>query len=200
MEPKPDLTQYLPDLLAVGVVAWLVWKGWLKGLFIELFSLACLALALFVGLFHYDLLSRFISPYFKSAPLVALVLSVALTCFLVYKLFTVFGKKMKSALHDTPFGLFDNVAGSLFAFVKITLSIYAVYWSVSRFARPQFEHFLADHKACQVLVGVGKTEFNLVRSGVKSLIGSTKLPTVDDLTSQVPVLGDADDPVPKKNP
>ncbi len=198
MEPT-DYTHYLPDLLALAAVAWLAWKGWQKGLFIELFSLACLALALFVGLFHYDLLSRFIKPYFASAPMVALVLSVILTIFLIYKLFTVLGKKMKSALHETPFGVFDNVAGSLFAFVKITLALYSVYWSISRFAQPQFEKFLGDHKVCKVLIGIGRTEFNLVRSGVTALMAGVDLPSIDDLTSQVDVLGE-EGPDSQKNP
>ena len=53
------------------------------------FSLACLALALFVGLTNYDLLLRIISPYLESASIIALVLSVLLTIFLIYKLFTI---------------------------------------------------------------------------------------------------------------
>lgn len=186
-----EITPYLPDLVLVAGVGYVTWCGWKKGLFIELFSLAILALAIFLGLTQYDLLTRFIEPYFKSAPVIALLLSFLLTCFLVYKLFSLLGQKLKKVLHDTPFGIFDHVAGSLFALAKVTLAIYSVYWSVSRFAQPQFDSFLEDHKVCRVLVNVGKTEFNWVRSGVTTLVSGSQLPSMEDLTTSIPVLDKA---------
>jgi membrane protein required for colicin V production len=153
--------------------------GWQKGFVFEVLSTLGLVVAVICGvIFHANLKGLVASASGSSSAFAVLTLSFLLTCALAYFLWYVLAKLVKTAIHLTALGFFDNVLGSLLGVLKAALAISFLVGTVARFIPSIQQSLNQPRSVANLTVAVGSYEkdallyiFPLAKASVLTFLG-----------------------------
>ena len=121
------------DIILIIILLFGAYRGFQKGLVVELFGLLAFILAIFVGVIMMEVgtefLQKFINGYEKLLPYLAFLLIFILVV-LTMKLLAWL---LKKGLNLTPLGAVDNLAGAILGILKWSLGISFMFWIFSIF-------------------------------------------------------------------
>lgn len=107
------------DLFIAVILIWFAYKGFTKGLIIELVSLIALGLGVYGGLKFSDIAADYITGNIetKYIPIVSFSITFIVIVVLVY----IIGKLIEKIVHLVALKLINKLAGAIFGMLKITL-------------------------------------------------------------------------------
>jgi membrane protein required for colicin V production len=102
-------------------VAWLAYKGFKKGLVIEIFSLLALLAGIYGGIHFSDFTTHVLTDDFKFTSEYMPVISFAVTFILIVVLVYYVGKLLEKVIKMMALGIVNKISGSLFGILKALL-------------------------------------------------------------------------------
>ena len=140
-------------------LAYMAFLGWQKGFVFEVLSTLGLVVAVICGvIFHANLKGLVASVSGSSSTYLILALSFLLTCALAYFLWYVLARLVKSAIHLTALGFFDNVLGSLLGVLKAALAISFLVGTLARFFPAIQDSLRQPRSVANLTVAIGSYE------------------------------------------
>lgn len=109
------------DIILVVPVAWLAYKGFKKGLVIEIFSLLALLAGIYGGIHFSDFTTEVLTNDFKFTSEYMPVISFGVTFILIVVLVYYVGKLLEKVIKMMAIGIVNKISGSLFGMLKALL-------------------------------------------------------------------------------
>jgi membrane protein required for colicin V production len=126
----------LADLLILAVLLVSVVAAFVKGFFVEVFSLAGLIFGLFFAAANYERLAPWVLHLFQNRE-VADLIAFLLIALLVMLLAGLAGRLMRGILRKVGLGIVDRLLGALFGLIKGCVFVTLVLMAVVAFLPPQ---------------------------------------------------------------
>ncbi len=111
------------DIILVIPLIWFTYKGFTKGLIIELTSLAALILGIYASMHFSGFASGFLIDHVKMEPKYITIVSFAITFIVVVILVFIVGNLAEKIINMLFLGFFNKVIGAIFGLLKISLII-----------------------------------------------------------------------------
>ena len=121
------MPHYLDILIAIPLL-WAAYRGFKKGLVIELAGLAALILGIYCALKFSDFISDFIVEQWAYEGKYLPIISFALTFILVVLLVHLLGKAIEKMLDVVALGAANKLAGAFFNIMKVAIVISMAIW------------------------------------------------------------------------
>ncbi|HRY97548.1 MAG TPA: CvpA family protein [Bacteroidales bacterium] len=109
------------DLVLITALLWAAWKGFSRGLIIEVASLVALVLGTFAAIRFSGFASRIILGYMDMDPRVLHVLSFSLTFLAVMLVVILLGRILEKMVNLIMLGLLNKIAGAVFGTLKVAV-------------------------------------------------------------------------------
>lgn len=122
----------LIDIILVVILIFGAFRGFQKGLLLELIQFFSFFLAIIIGFQTMYVGAGYISPYIQEEG-VALFVAFIVIFFGVILLLNLFGRLLKKLLNLTLLGSIDDIAGALIGLLKWALTISIFIWLLSFF-------------------------------------------------------------------
>ena len=116
------------DLILVVPVAWLAYKGFKKGLIIEIFSLLALLAGVYGGVHFSDFTTEFLTEDFKFTSEYMPVIAFGLTFILIVVIVYYVGKLLEKSAKIMALSIVNKISGAAFGMMKalLILSLFLV--------------------------------------------------------------------------
>ncbi len=121
------------DICLVLPLAWGMFKGFKRGLIIELCTLMALALGVYGAAKLGDWGGEYVHNSFNTDPTLSRVLGFALVFLLIVIAVYFFGKALEKVVKLVALGIFNKLAGLLFGAAKYALVLSAILFLIERF-------------------------------------------------------------------
>lgn len=118
------------DIILMIPVLWFAYKGFKKGLVIEIASLAALVLGIYAAFHFSGFTENILKEKFKMETEYIHVIAFAVTFVVVVLLTRLVGNLVEAVLNLTILGFFNNIAGAVFGALKIALIISALFYII----------------------------------------------------------------------
>ncbi len=119
------------DIILVIPIIWFAWKGFKKGLIIELASLAALVLGIFAAWHFSDYTEGILVEKFDLQSEYLHIIAFALTFIIVVILTHLTGKLLESIVKLVMLGFVNKLAGLVFGTLKIALILSGIFYILS---------------------------------------------------------------------
>ncbi|NRA49174.1 MAG: CvpA family protein [Phaeodactylibacter sp.] len=119
------------DIVLGLMIAYGAYKGYRKGLLIEIIGTVSLVLALFAGFALLDLVVSILSQYIEGADLFLPYIAFFAIFFGMIWLLRKVGWQVRKAVRYTLIGSFDTVAGGIVGALKVLFSISTILWIIN---------------------------------------------------------------------
>jgi len=106
------------DLIIALFLAWFAYKGFTKGLIIELASLVALILGIYAALYFSDVTADFLVAYFKMGKKYLSLIAFVLTFILVVIAVITLGRILEKFIDILLLGFLNKLAGAVFGILK----------------------------------------------------------------------------------
>ncbi|MDY0084926.1 MAG: CvpA family protein [Bacteroidales bacterium] len=106
------------DLIIALVLAWFAYKGFTKGLVIELASLAALVLGIYAAMYFSDVTADFLVEYFNVGKKYLSLIAFVLTFILVVIGVVTVGRLLEKVIDILLLGFLNKLAGGVFGVLK----------------------------------------------------------------------------------
>lgn len=121
---------FLDIIMMIGIL-WYAYKGFVKGLVIELASLAALILGIYIAYHFSDFTSEFLKNTFHMQSEYLHIIAFAVTFFAVVIATHLLGKLIETVVNIAMLGLINKLAGLVFGVLKISLVISGLFYIIS---------------------------------------------------------------------
>lgn len=119
------------DIVLGLLIAYGAYRGYRKGLLIEIIGTVSLVLALFAGFALLDIAVSLLSRYIEGADLILPYVAFFAIFFGMIWLMRKLGWQVRKAVRYTLIGSFDTVAGGIVGALKVLFSISTILWIVN---------------------------------------------------------------------
>lgn len=119
------------DIILVIPIIWFAWKGFKKGLIIELASLAALVLGIFAAWHFSDYTEGILTEKFDLQSEYLHIIAFALTFIIVVVITHLIGKLLESVVKMVMLGFVNKLAGLVFGTLKIALVLSGIFYILS---------------------------------------------------------------------
>jgi membrane protein required for colicin V production len=133
---------YLDIIIAIPIL-WGMFKGFRRGLIIELCTLMALVLGIYGAAEFSDIAGEFLQAEFNTDPRLSNVLAFALVFVLIVIVVFIFGKTLEKVIKMVALGLFNKLLGMIFGGAKFLLIVSSLLFLINGF--PITEKLLPDH-------------------------------------------------------
>jgi len=116
------------DLISIGLIAYGSFRGFSKGLIVEISSLLAIFLGFSIAINFDDLISNFLYNSFNINFSLLKIFVFLITFFIVYILVTLFAKSVTKFIKVVNLGLFNSVVGGIFGLIKWSLLFIVFVW------------------------------------------------------------------------
>jgi membrane protein required for colicin V production len=106
------------DLIIALVLAWFAYRGYSKGLVIELVSLVALVLGIYVAMFFSDVTADFLVEYFNVGKKYLSLIAFVLTFILVVIGVVTIGRVLEKVIDILLLGFLNKLTGGVFGVLK----------------------------------------------------------------------------------
>ena len=121
------------DIILIIILLFGAYRGFQKGLVVELFGLLAFILAIFVGVIMMEVGTEFLTKYIQGYEKLLPYLAFLLIFILVILTMKFLAWLLKKGLNLTPLGTVDNLAGAILGILKWSLGISFMFWLFSIF-------------------------------------------------------------------
>jgi len=121
------MPHYIDILIAIPLI-WAAYRGFKKGLVIELAGLAALLLGIYCAMRFSDMVADFITQEWNYEGKYLAIIAFALTFILVVILVHLLGKAIEKTLDIVALSMLNKLAGALFNILKVTIIMSMVFW------------------------------------------------------------------------
>lgn len=121
------------DIILIIILLLGAYRGFQKGLVVELFGLLAFILAIFVGVIMMEVGTEFLLRYIQGYEKLLPYLAFLLIFILVILTMKFLAWLLKRGLNLTPLGAVDNLAGAILGILKWSLGISFMFWLFSIF-------------------------------------------------------------------
>jgi membrane protein required for colicin V production len=118
------------DLISIGLIAYGSFRGFSKGLIVEISSLLAIFLGFSIAINFDDLISNFLYNSFNLNFSSLKIFVFLITFFIIYSLVTLFAKSVTKFIKVVNLGLFNSVFGGIFGLIKWSLLFIVFVWIV----------------------------------------------------------------------
>jgi len=132
------------DIILIVPVAWLAYKGFKKGLIIEIFSLLALLAGIYGGIHFSDFTTGILTEDFKFTSEFMPVISFGMTFILIVVLVYYVGKLLEKVIKMMALSIVNKISGSLFGILKAFLLLSLLLVLVD--AIDHRTHFLPEYQ------------------------------------------------------
>jgi len=109
------------DIILSGILLWAGWKGFSRGLVIEVASLAALLLGIYAA-FHFSWIAApYLEKYVDANARVLHILSLAVTFLVVVLLVILVGKLLEKVVNLVMLGFVNKILGAVFSVLKVAV-------------------------------------------------------------------------------
>jgi len=109
------------DFIILIPIAWFAFKGFRKGLIIEIATLAGLILGIYLGIYFSDFISGYLVKWFGVNPKFTSTISFVIILVGIMVLVYLLGKSLEKLVDVIALGLFNKVLGAFFGAIKMLL-------------------------------------------------------------------------------
>lgn len=111
------------DIVLITALLWAGWKGFSRGLIIEVASLVALVLGTFAAIRFSDFAAGIISGYIDMEPRVLHILSFSVTFILVMLAVILIGRILEKLVNLVMLGFLNKLAGTVFSILKVAVAL-----------------------------------------------------------------------------
>lgn len=123
---------YLDIILAIPLL-WLTYKGFTKGLIIELSSLLALVLGIYVSIHFSDVAAGFLTQWFSIDPAYQGVIAFATTFIIVVIIINLLGHLLAKLADMVALGFLNKITGAIFGLLKGALLLSIILFIINKF-------------------------------------------------------------------
>lgn len=121
------------DIVFIIPMIWLTYKGFSKGLIIELATLAALILGIYASLHFSHITANFLIEHFEMSQKYIGLLSFIITFILVVIAINLLGKLLEKVISLVALGFLNKTAGGFFGLVKAVVFLSFIVYFINRF-------------------------------------------------------------------
>ncbi|MCD6091773.1 MAG: CvpA family protein [Bacteroidales bacterium] len=126
------------DIIFIIPIVWLAYKGFSKGLIIELATLAALALGIYVSLHFSYLTADFLSDHFEMTQKYLGILSFIITFILVVIAINLIGKLLEKVIDLVALSFLNKSFGGFFGVLKAAIFLSFIIYFINNFDKNKF--------------------------------------------------------------
>ena len=150
----------LQDIVLGGLVLFVTFQGFRKGLLMEVVSFLSYFIALAGALLLFRQVVTFVEKYIPQLHQIIPFIAFALVFFAIIKLVNYIGTLLKTAMSFTPFGIVDSLLGALIGLIKIVLILAAFLMLLEWLKYEQMIKWMSVSKLYPYIKGVANGLFN----------------------------------------
>ncbi len=121
------------DIILVIPLLWFAYKGFTKGLIIELSSLGALILGVYAAYYFSDYAKEFLTNNFEIKKQYLQILSFAVTFIVVVILVLLLGKILEKFVNLIALGFLNKLAGGIFGILKVAFVLSVIIFIINSF-------------------------------------------------------------------
>jgi membrane protein required for colicin V production len=148
------------DIIIVILLAFGAFRGFRKGLLMELITIVAFVIGIILGVKLMDLSGSFLhllhDNFGRIAPFVLFLVIFVLTIVVVNQI----GRAVKKALNFTPLGSLDNFAGAFIGALKWAFAISLVFWVTSLIGLDMPVHVLNQSQLHPYVISIAPLVFD----------------------------------------
>lgn len=126
------------DIIFIIPIVWLAYKGFTKGLIIELSTLVALILGIYISLHFSYITANFLKDYFSTDPKYLGILSFIITFILVVVAVNLLGKLLEKIIDLVALSFLNKGFGGFFGVLKAAIFLSFIIYFVNKFDKNRY--------------------------------------------------------------
>jgi len=126
------------DIIFIIPIVWLAYKGFSKGLIIELTTLAALALGIYISLHFSHLTANFLVEHFEISKKYLSIISFIITFILVVIALNIIGKMLEKIIDLVALSFLNKSFGGFFGVLKAVIFLSFIIYFINKFDKNRF--------------------------------------------------------------
>ena len=151
------------DLISIGLIAYGSFRGFSKGLIVEMSSLLAIFLGFTIGINFDDLISNFLYTTFNIEFSLLKIFVFLIIFFITYSLVILVAKSITKFIKVVNLGLLNSVCGGFFGLTKWSLLFILLVWIIHSIEFSNFEA-ITDSFMYSLLLDLSEILFNLIET------------------------------------
>jgi len=151
------------DLISIGLIAYGSFRGFSKGLIVEMSSLLAIFLGFTIGINFDDLISNFLYTTFNIQFSLLKIFVFLIIFFITYSLVILVAKSITKFIKVVNLGLLNSVFGGVFGLTKWSLLFIVLVWIIHSIEFSNFEA-TANSFMYGLLLDLSEILFNIIET------------------------------------
>ena len=151
------------DLISIGLIAYGSFRGFSKGLIVEMSSLLAIFLGFTVGINFDDLVSNFLYNTFTIEFSLLKIFVFLIIFFITYSLVILIAKSITKFIKAVNLGFINSILGSLFGLCKWSLLFILLAWVIHSIEFSNFDQ-ITNSFMYEFLLDLSEILFNIIES------------------------------------
>ncbi len=151
------------DLISIGLIGYGSFRGFSKGLIVEMSSLLAIFLGFTIGINFDDLISNFLYNTLNIEFSLLKILVFLIVFFVTYSLVILAAKSITKFIKVVNLGLLNSVLGSLFGLTKWSLLFILLVWIIHSIEFSNFEE-ITNSFMYEFLLDLSEILFNIIET------------------------------------
>ncbi len=151
------------DLISIGLIGYGSFRGFSKGLIVEMSSLLAIFLGFTIGINFDDLISNFLYNTFNIKFSLLKIFVFLIIFFITYSLVVLAAKSITKFIKVVNLGLMNSVFGGVFGLTKWSLLFIVLVWIISSIEFSNFEE-ITNSFMYSFLLDLSEILFNIIEA------------------------------------
>jgi len=151
------------DLISIGLIGYGSFRGFSKGLIVEMSSLFAIFLGFTIGINFDDLISNFLYNTFNIKFSLLKIFVFLIIFFITYSLVVLAAKSITKFIKVVNLGLMNSVFGGVFGLTKWSLLFIVLVWIISSIEFSNFEE-ITNSFMYSFLLDLSEILFNIIEA------------------------------------
>ena len=151
------------DLISIGLIGYGSFRGFSKGLIVEMSSLLAIFLGFTIGINFDDLISNFLYKTFNIEFSLLKIFVFLIIFFITYSLVILAAKSFTKFIKVVNLGLMNSVFGGVFGLTKWSLLFIVLVWIISYIEFSNFEE-ITNSFMYSLLLDLSEILFNIIEA------------------------------------
>ena len=151
------------DLISISLIAYGSFRGFSKGLIVEMSSLLAIFLGFTIGVNFDDLISNFLYNTFNIEFSLLKIFVFLIIFFIIYSLVILVAKSITKFIKVVNLGLLNSFLGSLFGLTKWSLLFILLVWILDSIEFSSFEE-ISNSFMYELLLDLSEVFFNIIEA------------------------------------
>ena len=151
------------DLISIGLIGYGSFRGFSKGLIVEMSSLLAIFLGFTIGINFDDLVSNFLYNTFNIKFSLLKIFVFLIIFFITYSLVVLAAKSITKFIKVVNLGLMNSVFGGVFGLTKWSLLFIVLVWIISSIEFSNFEE-ITNSFMYSFLLDLSEILFNIIEA------------------------------------